>query len=603
MEQSRASLLNLPDELLLQILYHVPPETTIAVRLTSPKFKSVTETTLLWRHYCHTEYQYWDPKQEIQQKFLAPAAEVRWESIFARRRELDIMTSETLDSLLSCQQRRYDKMQEIVDAGYDAKDELLRQCNCSDDAEDVLARRYWSQATLNTIHRTMAIEEWEKLQKGQDVPLERALGAFDMFVLDTREGDFDNISRHIDDLAEQVRAENPDLESRTTRQKALDVARFLRAHDLTGVASDEAYTALRNSFIGIGLNDPAHQALPLISTALYCCVARRLGLDAKPCGFPFHVYGIVYASSGHDLDGRAIRDDDQQTLMYVDPFRSDLEVPLRDLTAQLSQMRVSPSKHPELLRAASTREMVLRTGRNIMNSVQQIHQRAAIQPADTAARSLAWVSTFPDMDDAFYGTLWAMLLLGVQPGEDESAAAAMVTRRRTYLPYIFEHFQNHFPWDARLIAEHIVPTFRGLPELERIENILAVHSEANRNPKLVLHRSPVLDIKVKYKVGQMFRHRRYRYEGIVCGWDARCEAGDLWIQQMGVDSLQDGRDQSFYHVMVDDRSMRYVAQENIAPIDTDPSEALLRLAGKHFKRWDAEKRRFVSNIKDEYPDD
>lgn len=54
---------------------------------------------------------------------------------------------------------------------------------------------------------------------------------------------------------------------------------------------------------------------------------------------------------------------------------------------------------------------------------------------------------------------------------------------------------------------------------------------------------------------------------------------------------------------VDDRSMRYVAQENIAPIDTDPSEALLRLAGKHFKRWDAEKRRFVSNIKDEYPDD
>ena len=53
-----------------------------------------------------------------------------------------------------------------------------------------------------------------------------------------------------------------------------------------------------------------------------------------------------------------------------------------------------------------------------------------------------------------------------------------------------------------------------------------------------------------------------------------------------------------------DKSVRYVAQENIEPVslDTEPSEAITRLAGRHFKRWDSESHLFVSNVRDEYPD-
>lgn len=40
----------------------------------------------------------------------------------------------------------------------------------------------------------MAIEEWVKLRDGKTVSLERALAAFDMFVLQNREGDFDDVS-------------------------------------------------------------------------------------------------------------------------------------------------------------------------------------------------------------------------------------------------------------------------------------------------------------------------------------------------------------------------------------------------------------------------
>jgi F-box protein 21 len=54
---------------------------------------------------------------------------------------------------------------------------------------------------------------------------------------------------------------------------------------------------------------------------------------------------------------------------------------------------------------------------------------------------------------------------------------------------------------------------------------------------------------------------------------------------------------------VSDRSVRYVAEENIE-IETPivPYE-LIGLAGRHFKRWDEDSRSFVSNIRDEYPDD
>lgn len=52
-----------------------------------------------------------------------------------------------------------------------------------------------------------------------------------------------------------------------------------------------------------------------------------------------------------------------------------------------------------------------------------------------------------------------------------------------------------------------------------------------------------------------------------------------------------------------DKSSRYVAEENIIPLEETPAEGLMKLAGRHFKRWDDQSKVFVSNIKDEYPDD
>lgn len=43
------------------------------------------------------------------------------------------------------------------------------------------------------MHRTRAIEEWVKLRGGQPVSLERALAAFDQFVLHDRDGDLEEV--------------------------------------------------------------------------------------------------------------------------------------------------------------------------------------------------------------------------------------------------------------------------------------------------------------------------------------------------------------------------------------------------------------------------
>lgn len=53
--------------------------------------------------------------------------------------------------------------------------------------------------------------------------------------------------------------------------------------------------------------------------------------------------------------------------------------------------------------------------------------------------------------------------------------------------------------------------------------------------------------------------------------------------------------------------MRYVAQENIDPLLTEGdggvSDGFPLEIGKWFKRWDREAGVFVSNVRDEYPDD
>lgn len=53
--------------------------------------------------------------------------------------------------------------------------------------------RYYASAVLDHVHRSKALAEWRKVLHGERVSLERALGAFDMFVLHDQYGDLEEV--------------------------------------------------------------------------------------------------------------------------------------------------------------------------------------------------------------------------------------------------------------------------------------------------------------------------------------------------------------------------------------------------------------------------
>jgi len=65
--------------------------------------------------------------------------------------------------------------------------------------------------------------------------------------------------------------------------------------------------------------------------------------------------------------------------------------------------------------------------------------------------------------------------------------------------------------------------------------------------------------------GQIIRHRRHGYRGVIATVDAVCEADDAWYRN---NRSQPDRNQPWYHVLVDGgEHTTYVAEENVAVSD------------------------------------
>ena len=292
-----------------------------------------------------------------------------------------------------------------------------------------------------------------------------------------------------------------------------------------------------NNFIGLALRDEEHQTLPLVLVAIYCCVARRLGLDAQPCGFPLHVHAIIKAPKDQDLDGRTTDIATEPSSMYMDPWNSSDETPKQELIGRLREMRAEPSEFQAFLAPSSTAEIVRRTARNIMTSVKMLSQTAG----DGGHLNLS--SAYPDANGAFYGALWALLLL------PEGSSAHSNIQQGRYVPYLLHHVEQDFPLDLGLFERIAVPLFREQNYYEQLLGRVRSMRTEDELPKPRKDRTSKASDNVRYKIGQVFRHKRYNYNAIITGWDVECEAGEDWIAQMNVGALPRGQHQAFYHVM------------------------------------------------------
>lgn len=320
---------------------------------------------------------------------------------------------------------------------------------------------------------------------------------------------------------------------------AIGIAKYLRNKNLVGVASESSYHDLQNNFISLALQDGQHPSLPLISVAIYCSVAQVLGVNAVPCGFPLHVHAIVKPIHGLDLNGRALTPGKIPLPMYMDPFRSDQEIVVDHLEAQLISMGIPHSVYERLLDASPIEEIVRRTARNIIASIQTasqpLHRNGHLQPLANA--------TLPSTEYAYYAALWALVLL---PDPDSAAPRARSDR---YLAHLKQFMESHFPLDLGLFTLYLLPDFQGHDRYGWLCDQISTLRASDSASRQVKRRSPAITGHVKYRIGQVFHHRRYDYQAVVTGWDKQCEMGEDWIGQMRVDELPKGRYQSFYHVL------------------------------------------------------
>lgn len=112
-----------------------------------------------------------------------------------------------------------------------------------------------------------------------------------------------------------------------------------------------------------------------------------------------------------------------------------------------------------------------------------------------------------------------------------------------------QFFAENFPHDVGLVEKHMLP-LTDRAGSERAQICRGMRMADLHAPVSVKRRvgNPAAR-NVKYRIGQVFLHKRLGYKAVVTGWDGRCDADEEWIQRMGVDGLEGGRQQAFYHAL------------------------------------------------------
>lgn len=534
-----ASFLDLPNELLENIFSYLPATTVIALGVVNQRLNTISNTPSIWRRYVVNGWKYWKSDADQRRTVNGNPLEVRWRSLYHDRSRKDREALQIFDNLLSTQQSRIVRMEEIVALyGHDAKDLLLGLSATPDEGEDVLARRYYSDALLGLMHRQEALHIWSDMQY-QDYPrLEKCLGAFDIFIMGGRDGGEQDLDDELDRIAETIRKEVPTIGHMRYTDKASAIAAELRKMNLLG-SSEEEYHDLRNNFILHVLRSEHKVSLPLVSTAIYCCVAQRFGLRAWPCNFPFHIHAVIESPDYPPLYETRSTKTLNPGLVWMDPWRHDDIIDLPTMRLQLSQIDIRARRTNSLsdeetlyqyLSPALTRDLVYRTGRNIVTSVNTAREnREEFEDQDV------------DIDAAFYSFLWSAVVLG---WNDETHAE----ERRQYVPYLLDRWTQHWPEDVGLIERFLVPLYHNQPAHSTLIGTITEHRVGDRIAKPINHRVEHTQ-GVNFRVGQPFRHKRFGYYGIIVGWDPSCRAGEDWMQTMRIDALPKGRTQSFYHIM------------------------------------------------------
>ncbi|EFW99844.1 f-box domain containing protein [Grosmannia clavigera kw1407] len=688
-----AGIESMPDELIIAIL-HLVPTVDIArtVQRLARRFYLLSNEPKLWLARCRTDFVYWTAEKRVRLDKAGRANTGSWKQMWLNRQRGDVKSARHFEKVLLSKKLRMAHLEAICRRGLDAKDFLLTQCSAPD-GDDVLARRYFAQSALSSINRGLAVEEWCKVQVQIEGfgRLDRALGAFDMFVLHDGDEDMDGIERMLDGLADEFRAANPRLATMTTRQTALALLQWVRSKDLVGLAhSARCFRNVRNCLIGHALTEPGHPSLPIVSSVIYTSLATRLGLQAYCCAVPGHVYSTVLARRGSTVDGTPVAEAvltstspgispatatdsgpvlaDNGERMFLDPYSHGQEVRLEALRSTIVQLvwgAVTESRDSFLL-PAPTSAIVLRVALNLEASYAQArevmpvlghhdqeHVAAALQQQQQQqqqqqSRELLWLRRGDEeanLEALLYATTWVAVLM--------RPISSIGWRRHVDL--LLARLARRYGEDAWIVERYLVPLFdrhqqyqrqlrqlydyprRGLWSDDEDEDrgqhnhrrsspestgdwtdprvmVRLIRNLDQRLPEASRRYTQEICASVRYRVGQVFRHRRFGFVAIINGWTLN-ESGPTASRRPAAAAVAavaaktppaHNRPKPAFYTCLRVGDDRYVVEQNNVDILTDASQIpheLFFLAGQHFKRFDVDTCTFVSNIREFFPDD
>lgn len=97
---------------------------------------------------------------------------------------------------------------------------------------------------------------------------------------------------------------------------------------------------------------------------------------------------------------------------------------------------------------------------------------------------------------------------------------------------------------------------------------------------------------VKFRVGQVIKHKKWNYKGVIVGWDEKARAPVEWLNQMHGNENKNWREMPNYSILVDTKDrltpqLTYVPQDNLEILtNTQIIHPMLEL---HFEKFDGDK--------------
>jgi F-box protein 21 len=230
----------------------------------------------------------------------------------------------------------------------------------------------------------------------------------------------------------------------------------------------------------------------------------------------------VYAPPGKDLDGDETGElDGEKKRMCLDPYGSDHEVTLSDLRLRLVEFGWTQGTEA-FLKPSPVPIIVQRTAQNIRATYDTVRHLTDNDILGSEMKRLRSGHPCLNMDAAVYASMWAELLM------KQTSSFHWGSNLAAFL----QKFALYWSEDLWIVQKYLVPlydrfmTSQPTPRPPRVgyhnvhETLAMLENIDNRIPEVSRRYTADICARVLYKIGQVFRHRRYGYIGVINGWAA-----------------------------------------------------------------------------------